>query len=66
MTDPLRPLYVYADPGGPDETVYVSPYPEDCQPIPQKLKLGEEPRYVNEVWWLVGDHHFERHVGVGR
>lgn len=50
---------VYAEPGGPDETNYVTPYPDDCEPLPQKLKLGEEPRYVNEVWWLVGDHHFD-------
>ncbi len=49
---------VYAEPGGPDETKYVSPYPDDCQPIPQKLKVGEEARYINEVWWLVGDYHF--------
>ncbi|MBK8258579.1 MAG: tetratricopeptide repeat protein [Polyangiaceae bacterium] len=50
---------VYAEPGGVDETNYVSPYPDDCQAIPQKLKLGEDPRYVNEVWWLIGDHHFD-------
>jgi hypothetical protein len=49
---------VYAEPGGPDETIYVSPYPDDCQAIPQKLKVGEEPRYINEVWWLLGDYHF--------
>ncbi len=49
---------VYAEPGGPDETIYVSPYPDDCQAIPQKLKIGEEPRYINEVWWLLGDYHF--------
>src|SRR6185436_1853084 len=45
---------VYADPGGPDETIYVSPYPDECQPIPQKTDIGQEPRYINEVWWLIG------------
>ncbi|MEZ4306989.1 MAG: hypothetical protein R3F14_02930 [Polyangiaceae bacterium] len=50
---------VYAEPGGPDETVYVTPYPEDCEPLPQKTKPGEEVRYINEVWWLIGDHHFD-------
>jgi hypothetical protein len=49
---------VYADPGGPDETIYVSPYPEECTSIPQKTNPGEEPRYINEVWWLIGDYHF--------
>jgi len=49
---------VYAEPGGIDETTYVSPYPDECKPIPQKTALGEEPRYINEVWWLIGDYHF--------
>ncbi len=49
---------LYSDPGGADETVYVSPYPDECLAIPQKTNPGEEPRYVNEVWWLIGDYHF--------
>ncbi len=49
---------LYSDPGGADETVYVAPYPDECQAIPQKTNPGEEPRYVNEVWWLIGDYHF--------
>ncbi|WP_438014741.1 hypothetical protein WMF18_28115 [Sorangium sp. So ce315] len=41
-----------------DETIYVSPYPDECQPIPQKTALGAEPRYIAEVWWQIGDYHF--------
>ncbi|WP_438004400.1 hypothetical protein WME89_37265 [Sorangium sp. So ce321] len=41
-----------------DETAYVDPYPDDCQPIPQKTALGAEPRYIAEVWWQIGDYHF--------
>ncbi|WP_437894070.1 tetratricopeptide repeat protein [Sorangium sp. So ce124] len=41
-----------------DETAYVDPYTDDCQPIPQKTALGAEPRYVAEVWWQIGDYHF--------
>ncbi|CAN96108.1 hypothetical protein sce5944 [Sorangium cellulosum So ce56] len=41
-----------------DETAYVDPYPDECQPIPQKTALGAEPRYIAEVWWQIGDYHF--------
>jgi hypothetical protein len=41
-----------------DEAVFESPYPADCQPVPQQTAAGQEPRYVAEVWWLIGDYHF--------
>ncbi|WP_437731126.1 tetratricopeptide repeat protein [Sorangium sp. So ce1335] len=41
-----------------DETTYINPYPDECQPIPQKTALGAEPRYIAEVWWQIGDYHF--------
>lgn len=44
--------------GGDDETVYRSPFPAECQPIPQKVVEGAEPRYVAEVWWQIGDYYF--------
>ncbi|MBK8938937.1 MAG: hypothetical protein IPM79_15245 [Polyangiaceae bacterium] len=46
-----------------DETVFQNPFPTTCTPIPQKVQLGAEPRYVAEVWWLIGDHHFNE---IGR
>lgn len=41
-----------------DETVFENPFPQNCTPIPQRTQPGQEPRYVAEVWWLIGDHHF--------
>ncbi|WP_281318174.1 hypothetical protein [Polyangium sp. y55x31] len=41
-----------------DELVFVNPYPDACKPIPQKVAEGAEPRYLAEVWWLIGDYHF--------
>ncbi|EYF08936.1 tetratricopeptide repeat protein [Chondromyces apiculatus] len=41
-----------------DEVAFKNPYPETCQPIPQKVVAGDEPRYVAEVWWQIGDYHF--------
>ncbi|MGK4002958.1 hypothetical protein WMF31_10080 [Sorangium sp. So ce1036] len=41
-----------------DETTFIDPYPDECQPIPQKTVLGAEPRYIAEVWWQIGDYHF--------
>lgn len=42
-----------------EETVYRNIYPDDCKPIPQKTEPGAEPRYIAEVWWQIGEHHFE-------
>jgi hypothetical protein len=46
--------------GGPD-TTYVDPYPGDCVSIPQPaLRPGEEPKYVAEVWWQIGNWEFDQ------
>ena len=42
-----------------DEDWFVDPYPDDCVAVPQKLLEGEDPRYVAEIWWRIGDYHFE-------
>ena len=42
------------------ETVFENPYPEDCKPIPQPaLRPGEDPKYVAEVWWQIGNWEFD-------
>lgn len=43
-----------------DETVYRPIYSEQCQPIPQKTDTGQETRYIAEIWWQIGDSHFEQ------
>jgi tetratricopeptide (TPR) repeat protein len=43
-----------------EELSYVAIYSDECQPIPQRQEPGREPRYLAEVWWLVGDYHFEQ------
>jgi tetratricopeptide (TPR) repeat protein len=42
------------------ETVYVNPYPEQCAPIPQETEQGKEPRYLAEIWWQIGNWHFDQ------
>lgn len=44
---------------GEDENSYRNPYPNSCVGVPQELQEGEEPRYVAEIWWRIGDYHFE-------
>jgi tetratricopeptide (TPR) repeat protein len=44
---------------GTDELAFVDPY-EGCTPIAQDTKPGEEPRYLAEVWWQVGNYHFDQ------
>jgi hypothetical protein len=41
-----------------DEIAFKNPFTDDCKPIPQKTLPGQEPRYIAEVWWLLGDYHF--------
>jgi tetratricopeptide (TPR) repeat protein len=46
--------------GGPD-TVYVDPYPSECASITQPgLRPGEDPKYVAEVWWQIGNWEFDQ------
>ena len=42
-----------------EETVYMDPY-LDCVPLPQRVAQGEEPRYVAEIWWQLGNYHFDQ------
>ena len=42
------------------ETTYRDPYPDSCEAIPQKVEPGDEPRYVAEVWWQIGNWHFDQ------
>ncbi len=35
-----------------------NPYNDSCKAVPQKTGPGQEPRYIAEVWWLIGDYHF--------
>jgi tetratricopeptide (TPR) repeat protein len=41
-----------------DEISVRNPFPAECKVIPQKTLPGQEPRYIAEVWWLIGDYHF--------
>jgi hypothetical protein len=43
----------------PEELTYVSPY-DTCEPIPQQTQTGEEPRYLAEVWWQIGNYAFDQ------
>lgn len=43
-----------------EETTYRPIYSEACIPIPQTPEPGKDPRYITEVWWQIGDHHFEQ------
>jgi hypothetical protein len=46
--------------GGPD-TTYIDPYPSTCTAIDQPaLRLGEEPKYVAEIWWQIGNWEFDQ------
>lgn len=42
-----------------DETRFVDPY-QGCEPIGQTTLPGEEPRYLAEIWWQLGNYHFDQ------
>ena len=41
-----------------EETTFKNPYSDACVPIEPVTPPGAEPRYIAEVWWLIGDYHF--------
>jgi outer membrane protein assembly factor BamD (BamD/ComL family) len=43
-----------------EELSYRDPYPLDCKPLPQQLRFGEDPRYLAEIWWQIGNNHFDQ------
>lgn len=46
---------------GNKETVYEEVYPEDCSFVAQPaLRPGEDPKYVAEVWWQIGNWEFDQ------
>lgn len=54
----------YSNPKSPSkrnpETVYTEVFPDDCQYVPQPaLRQGEDPKYVAEVWWQIGNWEFD-------
>jgi tetratricopeptide (TPR) repeat protein len=46
---------------GNKETVYEEVYPQDCTYVAQaQLRPGEDPKYVAEVWWQIGNWEFDQ------
>lgn len=52
---------------GGAEVTFENPYPDDCKPVPQPgLHVGEEPKYVAEAWWQIGNWEFDQQdIGGG-
>jgi tetratricopeptide (TPR) repeat protein len=47
--------------GPRDETTFDDPYPQDCATLAQPDVLpGQEPKYVAEAWWRIGDWEFDQ------
>jgi tetratricopeptide (TPR) repeat protein len=42
-----------------DEISFADPY-ADCTPLAQKTLPGDEPRYVAESFWQLGNYHFDQ------
>ena len=46
---------------GNKETVYQEVYPQTCKYVAQPaLRPGEDPKYVAEVWWQIGNWEFDQ------
>jgi outer membrane protein assembly factor BamD (BamD/ComL family) len=43
-----------------DELRYDSPYPDTCEPVPQHVEPGDDPKYIAEIWWQIGNYHFDQ------
>jgi tetratricopeptide (TPR) repeat protein len=42
-----------------EERVFVDPY-DGCKPLPQKVEGTDDPRYLAEIWWQLGNFHFDQ------
>src|SRR6201999_860239 len=42
-----------------EERKFVDPY-DGCVPLPQKTEPGQDPRYLAEMWWQLGNFHFDQ------
>lgn len=42
-----------------EELTFIDPY-ADCSPVQGTAIEGDEPRYVAEVWWQIGNYHFDQ------
>jgi len=42
-----------------EELTFKDPY-DGCKPLPQKTEPGEDPRYLAEIWWQLGNFHFDQ------
>jgi len=42
-----------------EERVYTDPY-DGCKPLPQKVEGTDDPRYLAEIWWQLGNFHFDQ------
>lgn len=47
------------EPAAEEETRYRNPFPDTCEPVAQKSVAGEDPRYLAEIWWKIGDWYFD-------
>ncbi len=43
-----------------EELGFKDPYPDTCKPIPQNTEPGQDPKYLAEIWWKIGDYHFDQ------
>jgi tetratricopeptide (TPR) repeat protein len=47
--------------GPKDDTIFDDPYPQSCEMVSQpSILAGQEPKYVAEVWWRIGDWEFDQ------
>ncbi len=42
-----------------EERSFVDPY-DGCKPLPQKVEGTDDPRYLAEIWWQLGNFHFDQ------
>jgi tetratricopeptide (TPR) repeat protein len=42
-----------------EELIYQDPY-AGCTPMAQAVEPGDEPRYLAETWWQIGNYHFDQ------
>ena len=58
--DRLRGQLLALDLGEIDELAERHVRHKAPHPLPQKIEPGEDPRYLAEIWWQLGNFHFDQ------
>lgn len=56
---PAKPALAKTAARDAEERAFADPY-DGCKPLAQKIEGTDDPRYLAEIWWQLGNYHFDQ------